>query len=147
MTGKRRSTWIDPVFKRPAPPTAKELRSFGLTLGLFIAGCFGLLFPWLWSLTPARWPWTLGALFIFWGLVAPTTLAPVFYGWTIVGGLLGWINTRIILAVLFYLVFFPVGFFMRRSGWDPLRRTWKRDIISYRIQSKAADRKQMKRPF
>ncbi|TAK00045.1 MAG: sxtJ [Candidatus Manganitrophaceae bacterium] len=147
MTGKRRSNRIDPVLKRSPPPTTKELRSFGLLMGCFIAGVFGVLFPWLWNRPFAVWPWVVGGLFILWALAAPTTLASVFQGWMIVGGILGWINTRIILALVFYLLFFPLGFVMRRSGWDPLRRAWKRDIISYRIQSKAADRKRMERPF
>jgi hypothetical protein len=147
MTGKTRSNWIDRIVKPPPPQSAKELRQFGLLMGLFIGGIFGLLVPWLWNLRFVAWPWIAGALFVVWALVAPAALAPVFYGWMIVGGVMGWINTRIILAVVFYLVFFPIGLFMRLRGWDPLRRAWKSDLISYRIQSKAADRKQMEKPF
>jgi hypothetical protein len=116
-------------------------------MGCFIGGLLGLLFPWLWNLKFALWPWIAGALFIVWALIAPATLAPVFHGWMFVGGILGWINTRIILAVVFYLLFFPLGFFMRLGGWDPLRRAWKEELISYRIESKAPDRKQMEKPF
>ena len=146
MPGKRRSNWIDQI-KRPATPTVKELRSFGLIMGIFIAGFFGLLFPWLWNLKFVPWPWIAGGLFAIWALIAPTTLTPVFYSWMTVGGILGWINTRIILAVVFYFVFFPLGRFMRLFGWDPLRRARKNNVISYRIQSKPADRKQMEKPF
>ena len=147
MTAKRHSSWIDRIVDRPSPPTAKELRSFGLLMGTLIAGLFGLLFPWLWNLKTALWPWTAGALLILWALVAPATLAPVYHGWMIFGRAIGWINTRIILALLFYLLFFPLGFVLRLSGWDPLRRAWKKEMISYRTQSKAADRKEMERPY
>lgn len=147
MPGKRRLNWIDRIVNRPPTPTAGELRRFGLLMGCFIGGIFGLLFPWLWNLKFVLWPWIVGGLFIFWGLAAPASLAPVFRGWMIFGGVVGWINTRIILALVFYLVFFPVGFFMRRRGWDPLRRAWKDDMISYRIQSKTPNRKQMEKPF
>lgn len=147
MTVKTPSSWIDQTLKRPFPPTAKELRSFGLLMGCFIAGFLGLLFPWLWNLKFVFWPWIVGGLLILSGLIAPPMLAPVFHVWRAVGGLLGWVNTRIILALVFYLLFFPVGLVMRLSGWDPLRRVWKDDMISYRIQSKAVDRKQMERPF
>jgi hypothetical protein len=135
------------MIKRPPPQTPKELRRFGLLMGVFIAGIFGLLFPWLWNLTFVVWPWVAGSFFVLWALIAPATLAPIFYGWMIVGGVLGWINTRILLALVFYLVFFPLGFFMRLGGWDPLRRGWKEDANSYRIQSKVVDPKQMEKPF
>ncbi len=147
MAGKRRSSWIDQIVKRSHPPADKELRSFGLLMGCFIAGLFGLLFPWLWNLKFVLWPWVVGSVFVLWALALPATLAPVFRGWMIVGGILGWINTRIILALVFYLLFFPLGRVMRLWGWDPLRRAWKKEGISYRIQSKALDRKQMERPF
>lgn len=147
MPGKRRSSWIDRIVKRPDPPTVKELRHFGLLMGFFIGGVFGLLFPWLWSLKFVLWPWIAGSVFILWALAAPTTLAPVYDGWMIFGGAIGWINTRIILALLFYLLFFPLGVLMRLSGWDPLRRAWKKEMISYRIQSKTADRKEMEKPY
>ena len=146
MTEKRHLNWIDRIVERPSPPTVAELRSCGLLMGLLIAGLFGLLFPWLWSLKLPVWPWIAGGLFILWALILPATLAPLFYGWTIAGGVLGAINTRIILALLFYLLFFPLGFLMRLGGWDPLRRAWKSDG-SYRIASKPADRKEMEKPF
>ena len=132
---------------RPHPPTVKELRQFGLVMGLFMAVFFGLLFPWLWNLKIALWPWIAGSLFVVWALVAPLTLAPVFHVSMAFAGVMGWINTRIILTLVFYLVFFPLGLFMRLWGWDPLRRALKKEAASYRIQSKAADRKQMEKPF
>ena len=147
MTGKRRSNWIDPIVKRLAPPTAKELRAFGVTLGLFVAGGLGLLFPLLWNLPFVVWPWVVGGLFLLWALIAPITLTPIFYLWMVFAGALGWVNTRLILALVNYLVFFQNKNLMRLSGCDPLRRTRKDDIISYRIRSKAADRKQMEKPF
>jgi hypothetical protein len=139
--------WIDRLIERPHPQTAKELRRFGLMMGIFIGAVFGLLFPWLWNLKFVWWPWAAGGLFILWALIAPATLAPVYHGWMIFGGIMGWINTRIILALLFYLLFFPLGRIMRLRGWDPLRRGWKTDLVSYRIPSKPADRKQMEKPY
>lgn len=147
MQKKRTLNWIDAIIKKGPSPPPRELRRFGLLLGLFIAGVFGGLLPWVWGLAFVSWPWIAGALLVFWALAAPGTLAFVFHGWMILGGLLGWINTRIILGIVFYLVFFPVGSVMRLRGWDPLRRGWKRDLVSYRIPSKATDRKQMEKPF
>jgi hypothetical protein len=35
---------------------------------------------------------------------------------------LGWVNSRVLLTILFYLVFAPYGFLSRLFGRDPLRR-------------------------
>ena len=56
--------------------------------------------------------------------MAPRVLAPVQRVWMRAGALLGEVNSRIILTVLFYSVFAPVGFVMRRIR-DPLDRSWR----------------------
>jgi len=50
-----------------------------------------------------------------------------------VGEALGWLNTRIILGVLFYALFTPMGLFMRLRGKDPMRRTLAPEVESYRV--------------
>jgi hypothetical protein len=50
-----------------------------------------------------------------------------FRGWMTLGEWLGYVNSRIILSVLYWLVMTPIGFGVRLSGYDPLdRRTPKR---------------------
>jgi hypothetical protein len=46
---------------------------------------------------------------------------------------LGWINTRVILGVVFYGLFTPVGLLMRLRGKDPMRRNWEPDTDTYRV--------------
>jgi hypothetical protein len=50
-----------------------------------------------------------------------------------VGGMLGFVNTRIILGIAFYLVFTPLGVLMRWFGRDPLGQHFDRKAASYRI--------------
>jgi hypothetical protein len=50
-----------------------------------------------------------------------------------VGEVLGWINTRIILGGIFYLLFTPLGLCMRLRGKDPMRRTFSPEAESYRV--------------
>ena len=38
-----------------------------------------------------------------------------------IGTILGWINSRIILGLVFLLVLQPIAFFMKLFGYDPLR--------------------------
>lgn len=58
-------------------------------------------------------------------VVAPSLLRPVYRGWMRFGEVLGWINTRIILTLVFFLVVTPIGLLMRlfgRSPMEPARR-------------------------
>ena len=49
-------------------------------------------------------------------------LKPVYKIWMRFASVLAWINTRIVLVVLFYLVFTPVGLAMRLFKIDLLER-------------------------
>ncbi len=86
----------------------KQLWSFGLIVG----GIFALigLWPAVWRGQPLRlWSLILGGTFIVLALAWPRSLTHVYRLWMTVGEVLGWINTRIILGVLFYLLFTPHG--------------------------------------
>ncbi|HYC59063.1 MAG TPA: SxtJ family membrane protein [Thermoanaerobaculia bacterium] len=57
--------------------------------------------------------------------IAPSLLHPVYRGWMRFGEALGWINTRVILTLVFFLVVTPIGLLMRlfgRSPMEPARR-------------------------
>jgi hypothetical protein len=106
----------------PSPParTRRELRKFGLTVG----GVFLLLGLVSWyrgHVIPPRVMWTLGTVLFVPGLLAPSLLGPVERGWMRMAAVMAHVNTRIILGVLFYAVFAPVGFVLRRFR-DPMDR-------------------------
>jgi Saxitoxin biosynthesis operon protein SxtJ len=110
----------------------KQLWSFGLIVG----GIFALigLWPAVWRGQPLRlWSLILGGTFIVLALAWPRSLTHVYRLWMTVGEVLGWINTRIILGVLFYLLFTPIGLCMRLRGKDPMRRTLSAEAESYRV--------------
>ena len=64
------------------------------------------------------------------GLIFPRLLKPVFVGWMIVVFPIGWLVSRIILSLLYFGVFAPVGLMLRMLGHDPLRLK-KPDVESY----------------
>jgi Saxitoxin biosynthesis operon protein SxtJ len=104
-----------------AARSRRELRKFGLTVG----GVFLLLGLVSWyrgHVVPPRVLWTLGTLLVVPGLVAPALLAPVEHWWMRMAAVLGHANTRIILSVLYFVVFTPFGAVMRLFR-DPLDRT------------------------
>ena len=73
-----------------------------------------------------------GYLFLT-GLFIHSALKPVFIGWSWVAHKIGWFNTRLILGIIFYLVFTPIGFMIRLFGKDPLNRKLEPEKQTYWI--------------
>ncbi len=131
-------------------PGIDELRKFGLVFGLLIVGFLGLLVPWLWSLdiSPRKWPWPVGGVFVVWALVHPASLRPVYKAWMGFGHALGWVNSRVILGLMFYLVIAPMGLVMRLIlRKDPMKRHYESAADTYRVASENTEIKRMEKPF
>ncbi len=80
--------------------TRKELRQFGLLVGAVFA-VIGL-WPMVFRGEPLRlWAAGIGGLLVLCGGLLPSVLAPIHKGWMWVGHILGWINTRILLGIVF----------------------------------------------
>ena len=93
---------------------AAELRRFGLGVGgMFLL--LGALSRWRGHVWPPAVLITLGVLLVIPGLAAPTVLGPVRRVWMRGAMVIGEVNSRIILGVMYFLVFAPVGFVMRES--------------------------------
>jgi hypothetical protein len=124
-----------------------ELRKFGLTVGTAFA-VFGAISWWRGHELPPRILWTLAGLLIVPGILAPSILGPVQRGWMAFAMVLGHINTRIILTVLYYLVMTPVGLVMRLFR-DPLDRSLKdtRDSQWVRREQQPVDVARYERQF
>ena len=125
----------------------KELRSFGLIMAGMIALFFGLIIPWLWNIVLPLWPWIVSSIFLISAIAVPAVLRPVFIVWTKVGHVLGWINTRLLLGIVFYLVIAPTGILLKLLGKDPLKRKYDKNGLSYRTVSKQPGVDKMERPF
>ena len=127
---------------------AKGLREFGLTTGAIIAGLFGLVLPLLFRhWPPPTWPWILGTVLIVWALIVPKTLDPVYKIWMKFGLIMGAINSKIILGVVFYVMMAPMGLIKRLFGSDPMQRQFDPNLSTYRVASKQRPRESMERPF
>jgi len=102
-------------------PDARALRKFGLTVGLAFL-VLGSISWWRGHVWPPRVLWSAGTLLLVPALVAPTILGPVQRRWMAFAEVLGTFNTRVILGLLYYVVFTPVGFVMRLFR-DPMSRS------------------------
>ncbi len=132
--------------KSDATMSKKELRKFGLVTGGMLILFFDLLIPWIWGLSMPVWPLVVAAILAGMALVVPAALGPVYKIWMRFAEALGWVNTRIILSVIFFLVFFPFGIIMRLFN-DPMRRKFDRAADSYRVSSHPTKPENLERPF
>ena len=106
------------------PVDRKALRSFGLLMAsvLLLAG------GWLWWKSAATWPWAAvsAALLAAVGLAIPSVLKPFYKGWMILALIMGWVMTRVVLTLVYYLVLTPIGFLGRAFGEQFLQLKLKR---------------------
>ena len=126
---------------------ATGYRKFGLISSAIVIILFGVLIPWLFSLALPLWPWIVGAVLSVWALLAPCTLKPVYGIWMKFGLIMNWINTRLILGIVFYGMILPVGMLMRLTGKDPMRRGLDSNTDSYRVESQNDSRDNVERPY
>jgi carbamoyltransferase len=114
---------IDPLLPDHGPPSASErvLRQFA---ALWLVFC-GVL-AWYWyahahhtaALVAAGLGLALGPL----GLARPRAIRPVYTALTRVTYPVGWVVSQVLLAVLYFGVFTPLGLLYRLAGRDVLRR-------------------------
>jgi hypothetical protein len=64
----------------------------------------------------------LGALLVFLGACFPRALVLPNRAWMALAGVMSFVMTRVILALVFFLIVTPIGVVKRTMGWDPLRR-------------------------
>ncbi len=75
------------------------------------------------------------------GLAFPQVIRVVYVVWMAVIFPIGWVVSHILMALIFYLVFTPVGLIMRLLGRDPMRRRFDREAESYWVARKPTDEK------
>ena len=126
--------------------TRKELRQFGLLVGTVFT-VIGL-WPLGFRGEPLRlWAIGVGGLLIAFGGILPQLLAPIHKGWMWVGHILGWINTRILLGIVFYVLVTPMGLVFRLMGKDTMRRAFAGSSTTYRVVRSPRPHSHMKYQF
>lgn len=124
----------------------KDLRSFGLLVGAVfsIIGVWPILF---WGEPLRLWAVGTGGLLIFLGGILPRALAPIHKGWMWIGHVLGWINTRILLGIVFYGLITPIGMVFRLMGKNTIREGFSEACPTYRVLRQPRPRSHMKYQF
>ena len=116
-------------------PTAdKDIRKFAAVVG----GVFLALGALAWFRDVGWYPiplWIGGPLLVV-GLAIPILVKPLYYIWMSLALVMGFVMTRVILTIFFFLVLTPAGLIFRILGKDPLNRRLDRNATTYWIEKK-----------
>ncbi len=99
--------------------TKKDIKSFGITIGIIL--CLIAFFLFYKEIEYYYIFIYVALVLIGSGLIIPNVLKPIYYIWMVFANILGWIMTRLILSLLFYLIISPIGFFSKIFGKRFLR--------------------------
>jgi len=113
-------------------PSRKQLRSFGFVLagGFIVIGFWPMFFR---HRDPRSWAIGIGIISGFAGLFVPTILRRLYQVWMTLGDCLGWVNSRIILGGLYYVVVTPLRILLTMTGHDPMNRKFDQNAETYRV--------------
>ena len=111
--------------EKPLPALAKPLpsdRTFGWT--------FTVVFL-LIGVTSHPWAVALAALTAGVTLTRSHWLAPLNRAWMALAELMHRVVSPVMLGIMFFGVFTPMGAVMRRFGWDAMKRAWQPQAKTY----------------
>lgn len=108
----------------------KDLKQFGSVLAgiLFIFSTINFLkgrtfwYPWFFG---------FGVVCVFLVFAAPRYIKPIFIVFSKVGHAIGWLNTRVILALIYYIFITPIAVSMKIFNKDPLSRKVNKTELTY----------------
>ena len=124
----------------------RKLRSFGLIVatGFAVIAVWPALFR---GQNPRIGALALSLVLSGTALVFPPALKSFHRVWMTAGEALGWLNSRIILSVIYYVVIVPIGAIRRMTGNDPMRRKFEKDAETYKIPRAGRPASHMQRQY
>ncbi len=116
--------------KAEKPLNNSDLRTFGLLVG----GVFGLIavYPLFRGELIRAWAAVISVALIAPAIFFPPLLALPYRFWSLIGRILGWLNTRIILSLLYFAAIVPVSLVLKILGRDPLKLSFDPELDTYR---------------
>lgn len=127
-----------------------RLRKFGFIMAAGIIIIFKLLPFVLGSeqkTTTSWWPWYTAVALTIISLIAPLLLKPVEKGWLLLGKILGKINTYIVLAIIYLVIFTPYAIILHLLNKNLLQLAFEPERKSYRIKSRQPKLKNFDKPY
>ena len=109
----------------------KDLREFAFVIGFGLPLIIGFFIPLILGHQFRMWTLLVGMIFLIIGIIKLSLLKYIYISWMKLGEILGWINSRLILGLIYLVVLLPISMIMRTTGYDPLRKK-KLKVITYR---------------
>lgn len=107
----------------------KEFGKFGLTVGIVLVIISLILL--YFDKQIYRYFSIAGGLLVISGIVLPKALKYPYKAWMILAVVLGFIMSRLILTILFYLIVTPIGFIAKLFGKDFIDLKLEKERSSY----------------
>ena len=102
--------------------TNKILRKFGFFVGIGLPVLVGLILPLFSGHAFRYWTLWIGFPLLFMAILKPALLFYPYKFWMKLGHILGWVNSKVILGLVFIFVLQPIAFIMKSFGYDPLKK-------------------------
>ena len=99
----------------------KTLREFGFLIGFIFPFLIGWILPLIGGHSFRIWTLFISIPSITLAFTKPILLLYPYRAWMKIGHILGWVNSRVILGLVFVIVLQPIALIMRILGHDPLR--------------------------
>ena len=112
--------------------TKKTLREFGFIFGSGLPLIVGWLIPSLFGHEPRIWTIYIGILTIISSILFPNILKLPYKIWIKIGLILGWINSKIVLGIVFFFILIPISIIMKFFKYDPLNKKQFSNKLTYR---------------
>tara|TARA_A100001011_G_C13824350_1_gene640259 strand:- start:1 stop:411 length:411 start_codon:yes stop_codon:yes gene_type:complete len=112
----------------------KDLKNFGVTIGFILLMTGVFLF--VREKDSFIYIFSIGLIFIGLGIINPVALKTMYRIWMTFAIIIGWVMTRVILSVLFYLIISTIGIFARLVGKDFLNLKSKNNESYWNIRNK-----------
>tara|TARA_A100000164_G_scaffold290692_1_gene264016 strand:+ start:4181 stop:4573 length:393 start_codon:yes stop_codon:yes gene_type:complete len=109
----------------------KQLREFGLLIGFGFPIIIGWIIPTISGHIFRIWSLWIGVPLLILGIFKPSLLSYPYKVWMALGLALGWVNSRLILGLVYLIILQPIAIVMKIFGYDPLRKM-KSNKRSYR---------------
>ena len=110
----------------------ESLREFGIIVGLVLPIIIGWLIPILFGHAPRTWTLVIGLPTLILSILYPRVLKFPYKIWIKTGIILGWINSKIILGLVYFVILIPISLIMKFFKYDPLKKKISKEQISYR---------------
>lgn len=119
-------------------PASRDLRWFGLIILICFLTIGGLIYWRTGGLRVSLVLWTVGALVSAVYYAIEPLRVPIYRAWMLLVFPIGWTVSHLVLALIYYLLFTPIGVIMRLFGRDPMHRRWRPEATTYWIDRQRA---------